>query len=640
MALVQSNSVNSTGSVTTLACAFTNPIGQGNMLVAFVCDLVNTTNTLSVSDSVNGSYNKDSDAGSVGTNGGLFTFPGVASGNAGTTPTVTAALTTASANAHLIIEEHSTVNTSSPLDQHTNYVGTNGTTSVKTGTTGTTAQANELVLVAVFLPQTVAATTLTAGGSFTNDPKSIMTSTASGRAALMYQYVTNGPATYTGQGTFGATVANSGGLIATYEVTPNTYTFLGQTVASSGGTMGAGGNYPVTAQTVTSAEGTPTAGVSTTLGTQTVTSSEGTITAVVGNAINVSLTGQTVTSTEGTLTAAVTNNATYQLSGLSISSAQGLIADQVSYLLDDTIEGITLVGQTLTSSQGTLAVTITYSPCVGLWVNSAGSVAQWKNAAGTPGVWASASGTELEIMSVAEGTPTVSYSTTLVGLALVSLEGQIVAVAPSNTQVALVGQTVTSAEGALTYSASYSVTAQTLTSAEGTITFSQSANQAFNLTGQTIVSLQGVLSLPVSIDEWLARSLLVNAGLIPVVQYNESGTVPAGHVISQSPAEGTIVPINSPVIMVVSRGPVTLTGNVTVPNLLGMLWGDATAALARIYLSEDKFIWQINAAPEGSVIAQSIAAGSSVPAGTIIQLTLSAGPTIVPTTVPVPQISA
>lgn len=220
MALLQSAAFNSSGSVSSLAGAFPNNVTAGSLLLAFVATLDVSTNTLGCSDSVNGTYNTDlSPGGSNGMNGAFFSFPNASGGSQ---PTVTATTTSNSSNMHLIIEEHSTVNTSTPLDQKTHFNGANGTTNVETGTTSTTAQADELIIAAVFMTTSEGPTTLTAGGSFTVDSNSNMGPSSSGRVGLMYWYATNGPTTYTGSGTMGESITTTGGLIATYKYTAST----------------------------------------------------------------------------------------------------------------------------------------------------------------------------------------------------------------------------------------------------------------------------------------------------------------------------------------------------------------------------------------------------------------------------------
>lgn len=129
---------------------------------------------------------------------------------------------------------------------------------------------------------------------------------------------------------------------------------------------------------------------------------------------------------------------------------------------------------------------------------------------------------------------------------------------------------------------------------------------------------------------------VVQAGLIPIVQYAANPDIPSGFVVSITPTPGTMVKLNTPVVIVVSTGEGGAVGSTTMPNVVGLYWLDATTALQAAFVSNNKYLWQVNAAPQGVVVAQSIAASTPVIPGAIVQLTLSAGPATVPPLVPVP----
>ena len=146
------------------------------------------------------------------------------------------------------------------------------------------------------------------------------------------------------------------------------------------------------------------------------------------------------------------------------------------------------------------------------------------------------------------------------------------------------------------------------------------------------------------LDPDSARAAILNAGLVPVVLYAPSMSTPAGQVIpgSQSPAAGTQVLPGSQQALVsftVSQGAPTPLGNVTAPNCMGMPSQVAYQALAAVGLSVDRPQWAVNVAQEGTVIAQSVTAGASVPAGTIVVLTFSMGPNRASRVVSVPSVS-
>lgn len=105
-----------------------------------------------------------------------------------------------------------------------------------------------------------------------------------------------------------------------------------------------------------------------------------------------------------------------------------------------------------------------------------------------------------------------------------------------------------------------------------------------------------------------------------------SPTVPAGQVISQNPAGGTQVLAGSAVSFVVSLGPEPVP-TTTVPNVAGLTQAAATSSLT----TEKLVIGTISEAyndtvPFGQVISQNPAAGTSVPIGTAVALTISLGP--------------
>lgn len=236
MALLLQSAV-ATGSGTSIGpLAFPNPTTQGTMLLTWVASLTSSGLTgWSATDTVNGSYTDLIANAAVNCGGLLGVFPNNAGGNISVSATTPS---TGTNGIKLQICEFSLVNASSPLDQQNNFFAANGSTTLKTNTTPTTAQANELIIVGVVLPSGVNPTTLTAGGSYTIDPNSPMTPTTTGRTAVMYWYASNGPATYAGSGTFGASVADQGAIIATYKYSPATGSSTGAAQFASPGISG------------------------------------------------------------------------------------------------------------------------------------------------------------------------------------------------------------------------------------------------------------------------------------------------------------------------------------------------------------------------------------------------------------------
>jgi beta-lactam-binding protein with PASTA domain len=128
-----------------------------------------------------------------------------------------------------------------------------------------------------------------------------------------------------------------------------------------------------------------------------------------------------------------------------------------------------------------------------------------------------------------------------------------------------------------------------------------------------------------------AKSAVISAGLntglvLPV----HSSTVPAGIVISTSPAAGASVVIGSSVIFTASLGPQPIP-MVTVPNVAGMTTADAKAAVIAAGLNAGLVLPVVHSStvPAGSVISTSPAAGASVAQGTSVLFYVSIGPLMV-----------
>jgi beta-lactam-binding protein with PASTA domain len=133
--------------------------------------------------------------------------------------------------------------------------------------------------------------------------------------------------------------------------------------------------------------------------------------------------------------------------------------------------------------------------------------------------------------------------------------------------------------------------------------------------------------------EAAAGSALTSAGLtVGSVTQQYSSTVPAGQVISQSPAAGAQVAPGSAVNLVVSKG----VQPVSVPNVVGKTEAAAGSALTAAGLTVGSVIQQYSSTvPAGQVISQSPAAGAQVAPGSAVDLMVSKGvqPVAVPSVV-------
>ena len=164
-ALLQHHPGNATAGVTSINIVFPSAVTPGSLLVCYIGTTA-ANRTLTVSDSVNGSYTQDvlSTGGAGSTS--IFTFPNTAAG----TPTVTLTMSGAVGELDGIIEEWSGVLTVSPKDQ----TASNSGVTVNTGTTGTTAalaQANDLCLALMHTAANAGAS-YAVQSPFTADPDS------------------------------------------------------------------------------------------------------------------------------------------------------------------------------------------------------------------------------------------------------------------------------------------------------------------------------------------------------------------------------------------------------------------------------------------------------------------------------------
>jgi hypothetical protein len=97
--------------------------------------------------------------------------------------------------------------------------------------------------------------------------------------------------------------------------------------------------------------------------------------------------------------------------------------------------------------------------------------------------------------------------------------------------------------------------------------------------------------------------------------------VPIGHIISQSPSAGTIVPIGSAVDMVVSLGQA-----VTVPDVTGMTQANAQSAIESAGLITGTITSVVNPSVlPGHIISQTPAGGTIVSGGSAVNLVVSLG---------------
>ncbi|HYM45768.1 MAG TPA: Stk1 family PASTA domain-containing Ser/Thr kinase [Solirubrobacteraceae bacterium] len=121
-----------------------------------------------------------------------------------------------------------------------------------------------------------------------------------------------------------------------------------------------------------------------------------------------------------------------------------------------------------------------------------------------------------------------------------------------------------------------------------------------------------------------AIAKLKSAGFKPTTETQASATVASGRVISTNPAAGLVAQAGSPVTVIVSGGP----AETSVPDVIGQSRAAAEATLTNAQLTAGAVTQQTSAEqPPGTVLAQSPAAGSSLPDGGKVNLTIAQAPT-------------
>ena len=151
--------------------------------------------------------------------------------------------------------------------------------------------------------------------------------------------------------------------------------------------------------------------------------------------------------------------------------------------------------------------------------------------------------------------------------------------------------------------------------------------------GDTVVltvaqSTDGVLVPAITgLSQAEARSNLEQHGFQVSILQAESATVEKGNVISQSPEGDTYAPAGSTIMITVSSGG-TASDKISVPSVIGKSEMDAMAILTESGLNMGTISETNNDDPslEGNVCYQSVAAGSFVDKGTVVDLRVSIGP--------------
>ena len=150
----------------------------------------------------------------------------------------------------------------------------------------------------------------------------------------------------------------------------------------------------------------------------------------------------------------------------------------------------------------------------------------------------------------------------------------------------------------------------------------------------------GIVPNVVGILEWQAVYYMNQAYFnVGTTLYTPSNTVAQGTVISQSLVAGASYPYYTPMYVTVSSGPQQTAPTATVPNCIGLQAYQAGSLVAAAGLIINTFVYATSSVvAAGFVISQSLSAGSVVPTGTVISLTISLGAAPVAPTTTVPNV--
>lgn len=101
--------------------------------------------------------------------------------------------------------------------------------------------------------------------------------------------------------------------------------------------------------------------------------------------------------------------------------------------------------------------------------------------------------------------------------------------------------------------------------------------------------------------------------------------IPTGKVVSTDPVGGTSVKRETPVTILVSKGPAP----VEVPPIIGTLITDATTTLGAIGLTTETIREDFDDSAAGTILSTDPIPGTTVPKGTVLKVVLSKGPVLV-----------
>ncbi len=123
-----------------------------------------------------------------------------------------------------------------------------------------------------------------------------------------------------------------------------------------------------------------------------------------------------------------------------------------------------------------------------------------------------------------------------------------------------------------------------------------------------------------------ALATLKTTRFTKITQHEEwSEEVPQGEVIRQSPEPGASIPHNSPITLVISKGREPLT----VPDLSGITYAEATTQLEELGLSIEATEEFSDSVAKGTIISQDVAHGETRYRNDVIKVVVSKGPEMI-----------
>jgi hypothetical protein len=154
-----------------------------------------------------------------------------------------------------------------------------------------------------------------------------------------------------------------------------------------------------------------------------------------------------------------------------------------------------------------------------------------------------------------------------------------------------------------------------------TAAYGGDANDAASTSTAVPVTIKIAVPNVVGSTQAAASSAITAAGLtVGTVTTQSSSTVPSGSVISQSPAGGTSVAAGSSVSLVVSSG----TAAATVPNVVNFSRAAAASAISSARLTVGTVTTATSfTVVAGNVVSESPSAGTSVAAGSAVNLVIA-----------------